>query len=135
MDASQDNPQNSRKREASLSADGKWRSFPKVPNLLQYVSNGNYYGRIKVGGKLIRESLGTSVWTNAKLKLVDFQKKHNEARHQVVAPLFSEAVELFKTELAADSTMKPRSKGYRLDCITKLQKTWPELWESWPGRD
>ena len=72
MDASQDNPQNSRKREESLSKDGKWRSFPKVPNLLQYVSNGNYYGRIKVGGKLIRESLGTSVWTNAKLKLVDF---------------------------------------------------------------
>jgi len=63
VDASQDNPQNSRKREASLSADGKWRSFPKVPNLLQYVSNGNYYGRIKVGGKLIRESLGTAVWT------------------------------------------------------------------------
>jgi hypothetical protein len=40
-----------------LSKDGKWRSFPKVPHLLQYVSNGNYYGRIKMGGKLIRESL------------------------------------------------------------------------------
>jgi hypothetical protein len=27
--------------------------------LLQYVSNGNYYGRIKVNGKIIRESLNT----------------------------------------------------------------------------
>ena len=49
------------KRNERLSPDGKWRSFPKVPNLLQYVSNGNYYGRIKVGGKLIRESLRTDV--------------------------------------------------------------------------
>src|SRR5207244_996198 len=31
------------------------RSFPKVPHLLQYVSNCNYYGRNKVGGKTIRE--------------------------------------------------------------------------------
>jgi hypothetical protein len=48
-----------RKREEHLSKDGKWRSFPKVPHLLQYVSNGNYYGRIKVNGKIIRESLNT----------------------------------------------------------------------------
>jgi hypothetical protein len=35
-----------RKREELLSSDGQWRSFPKGPHLLQYVSNGNYYGRI-----------------------------------------------------------------------------------------
>jgi len=44
-----------RNREENLSKDGKWRSFPKVSHLLQYISNGNYYGRIKMGGKLIRE--------------------------------------------------------------------------------
>ena len=49
-----------RKREEHLAKDGKWRSFPKVPHLLQYVSNGNYYGRIKVSGKIIRESLETA---------------------------------------------------------------------------
>jgi hypothetical protein len=58
-----------RTREEHLSTDGKWRSFPKVPPLLQYVSNGNYYGRIKVGGKIIRESLNTGIWTAAKLRL------------------------------------------------------------------
>jgi len=40
-----------------LPKDGKWRSFPKVPHLHQYVSDGNYYGRLGIGGKLIRESL------------------------------------------------------------------------------
>jgi hypothetical protein len=38
-------------------------------------------------------------------------------------------VELFKAELASDSTMKPRSKGYRLDGISKRHRTWPELWD------
>jgi hypothetical protein len=51
-----------------LSKDGKWRSFPRVPHWLQYVSSGTYFARIKIKGKLIRESLGTTVWTNAQLK-------------------------------------------------------------------
>ena len=129
MEATLDIPQKSRKRDEHLSSDGKWRSFPKVPNLLQYVSNGNYYGRIKVGGKLIRESLKTKVWTTAKLRLVDFLKENQENRNHAPTPKFSEAVKLFEQELEADLRMKPRSKGYRRGCLLKLQKTWPELWE------
>jgi hypothetical protein len=55
-----------------LSKDGKWRSFPKAPRLLQYFSSGTYYARLHTGGKVIRESLGTTVWTTAQMKLVDF---------------------------------------------------------------
>jgi hypothetical protein len=61
-----------------VSKDGQWRPFPKVPHLLQYVSNGNYYGRIEVGGKIIRESLKTGVWTTAKLRLTDLLKELQE---------------------------------------------------------
>jgi len=129
MQSNVDGKPASKKRDEALSSDGHWRSFPNVPCLLQYVSNGNYYGRIRVNGKLIRVSLKTSVWTTAKLKLADLMKNKRENRDKVAAPKFSEALELFKTELANDATMKPRSKGYRLDCITKLQRTWPELWE------
>jgi len=71
----------SRKRDEHLSHDGQWRSFPKVPNLIQYVNNGNYYGRIKVGGKIIRESLKTNVWTTAKLLLVDFLRTKRNNTH------------------------------------------------------
>ena len=127
METIRDIPQNSRKREEHISPDGKWRSFPKVPNLLQYVNSGNYYGRIKVGRKLIRESLQTSVWTTAKLRLVDFLKQHQEARVRVPPPKFSEALELFERDLSGDTNMKPRSKQYRLGCILKLKRTWPEL--------
>jgi hypothetical protein len=75
MSSSQDNPPQGRKRDEHLSKDGKWRSFPRVPRLLQYASNGHYYGRIKLNGKVIRESLETAVWTTAKLKLADFLKE------------------------------------------------------------
>ena len=109
-----------RKREENLSKDGKWRSFPKVPHLLQYVSNGNYYGRIKMGGKLIRESLQTTVWTTAKLRLTDFLKTNQETRHRIDPPQFSEAVELFKIEIDRDTTIKRRSKEYRHRCLNKI---------------
>ena len=98
---------NDRKREEHLSKDGQWRSSPKVPHLLQYVSNGNYYGRIKVDGKVIRESLKTAVWTTAKLRLTDSLKGQQEARGHVAPARFSEAVVLFERELENDTTIKP----------------------------
>lgn len=129
MDSEPDIPQGSRKREERLSRDQKWRSFPKVPHLLQYVTNGNYYGRLKVGGKIIRESLNADVWSTAKLRLTDFLKENQVARNCAAPPKFCEAVELYKRELQDDTSMKPRSKGYRIGCLQKLQKTWPEIWE------
>jgi hypothetical protein len=120
---------NKRKREENLSKDGKWLSFPRVPHLLQYVSNGNYYGRIKLSGKLIRESLETTVWTTAKLRLADFLKERLEGRNKVSPPLFSEAVELFKRGLESDTRIKPQSKKYRLWCLKRIEKSWPGLWE------
>lgn len=122
-------PTLSRKREEHLSSDRQWRSFPKVPHLLQYVSNGNYYGRIKIRGKLIRESLKTDVWTTAKLRLTDFLKKHQETRHNLVAPSFREAVDRFKRELENDAGIKQQSKQYRLWCLRKIELSWPALWD------
>lgn len=121
--------QTTRKRDEHLSKDGQWRSFPRVPHLLQYVNNGKYYGRIKIGGKLIRENLQTDVWTTAKLRLTDFLKQHQEARNRIDPPKFLDAVGLFKQELENDTNTKPQSKQYRLWCLLKLQRSWPELWE------
>jgi len=46
------------------------------PKLIRYVSNGSYFGRVKVDGKLIRRSLDTHVLEVAKLLLSDFVKEH-----------------------------------------------------------
>src|ERR1035441_2699033 len=127
-----------RKREEHLSKNGKWRSFPKVPHLLQYVISGNYFGKVKINGRKIHQSLQTSVWSTAQLRLNDFLKEHRENRNKVEPPKFSEVVELFKQELENDTTIKPRSKEYRLLCLQKIQTSWPELWrmrldEIFPG--
>lgn len=129
MQSLQGKPPGSRKREDHLSTDGKWRSFPKVPHLLQYVSSGNYFGKVKINGQTVRKSLQTTVWSTALVRLNDFLKENRENRNKVAAPLFSEAVERFRNELAHNTTLKPQSKKYRLWCLGKLQKTWPALWE------
>src|SRR5687767_1582345 len=52
-----------RKKDARLSKDGKWRLFPSDNHLLQYVSTGTYFGRVKVGGKTIRRLCMLPRWT------------------------------------------------------------------------
>jgi integrase len=123
-----DSKTSARKRDEHLSANGKWRSFPKVPHLLQYVISGNYFGKVKINGRKIRRSLQTSVWSTAQLRLNDFLKEHRENRNKVEPSKFSEVVELFKQELENDTTIKPRSKEYRLLCLQKIQTSWSELW-------
>jgi integrase len=121
-------------RDVNLSSDGKWRSFPKVPNLLQYVKTGAYFGRVKIDGKVFRTSLETDVFSKAKLRLPDFIKKKMKAANRQVAGTFGEARVKFETELAADHTLMDGSKKYRRNCVKALLKTWPGLDESQPDK-
>lgn len=111
-----------------LSKDGQWRSFPKVPNLIQYVPNGSYYARIKVGGKVIRRTLGTATFSTARLKLLDFLREQKQPVQSVGETMsFRAARELFERRLKDDRTIKSASMEYRLLCIGKLTSTWPGL--------
>ena len=110
MQSLQDKQPSPRKREEHLSTNGKWHSFPKVPHLLQYVISGNYFGKVKINSKTIRNSLQTTVWSTAQLRLNDFLKEHRENRNKVDPPKFSEAVELFQRELEHDTTIKPQQQ-------------------------
>jgi hypothetical protein len=75
-----------------------------VPHLLQYVSNGNYYGRIKIRGKVIRESLKTQVWTTAKLRPADSLKRQPEARAVFAAPKSRQSL--------LENSKKPNKSAY-----------------------
>jgi len=113
---------------ARLSNDGRERSFAKVPNLLQYVSNGNYYARTKLDGKVIRRGLETDVFSTARLRLLDFLKGREveQARSQPPLP-FRGARELYEQRLANNPAVKNRSKEYRLLCWAKIQSAWPGI--------
>jgi integrase len=134
------------KRNDNVSADGKWRSFPKVPNLLQYVVAGTYYARCKVNGKPVRASLETDVFTTAKLRLPDKLKELRKPKAQVGT--FAEGRIKYESETNHGYTSRknrlvklaPLSVAYRLRCLECLRrslveclldskKTWKELTE------
>ena len=114
-------------KDPHLSHDGKWRSFPKVPNLVQYVSTGAYFGKVKIGGKPFRESLGTNIYTTAKLLLGDWLKKKRRIAARPISGTFGEARAIFEADVEADHTLKEGSKRYRRNTIKALLRTWPEL--------
>ncbi|MHC1764541.1 MAG: hypothetical protein AB9869_09565 [Verrucomicrobiia bacterium] len=89
-----------------ISKDGKWRSFPRIPNLLQYVSTAQYYGRIKVNGKIVRRRLETDVFTVAKLRLLDYVKTVKDEMGRPECLTFREALSLFEQMLASEVDLK-----------------------------
>jgi len=108
-----------------LSNDGKRRSFPKVPNLLQYVTTGTFYGRVTVDGKIYRESLETTVDSVARQKLPDYVKEKLCKKRQAGAPAtFAEARKLYEQDLENDHGLSESMKRYRRYCIKKLLVTW-----------
>jgi len=112
------------KRSERLSPDGKWRSFPKVPNLLQYVSTGLYFARVKVQGKLIRRSLQkASTFEEAKLALHDFLKKNHEP--ETGLGTIGQALKKYLRSLNLTHEISEDSKRYRRYCVKALLASWP----------
>ncbi len=112
-------------RSDNLSTDGKWRSFPKVPNLLQYVVAGTYYARCKVKGKPVRVALDTDVFTTAKLRLPD--KLKDMRKPKAIVGTFAEGRLQFERQTNSDHTLAELSKVYRLRCVACILKSWPAL--------
>ncbi len=102
--------------------------------MLQYVNTDVYFGRVKIEGKIFRESLETDVFTTAKLLLGDFLKNKHRQSARPVAGTFGEARVLYETDLAADYTLKAGSKTYRANCVKALLRTWPELDATAPAK-
>jgi integrase len=134
------------KRDRHLSKDGKWRSFPKVPNLLQYVTSGTYYARTKIHGKPVRFSLDTPVFSTARLRLPDKLKELRKPKAEVGS--FGDGRIKYEAETRNGYTSRkrrliklaPLSITYRLRCLECLvrslveclyfpNRTWKELSE------
>lgn len=122
-------PKHRKGRASRISPDGKWKSFSKSPNLLQYIRTGMYYARVKVAGKLVRRKLKTDVYSKALLRLGDFLKEQRSTvpRSDNAPTTFAQARLLFEQDLAARHDLKPRAKVYRRSCLKALLKTWPGL--------
>ncbi len=111
-------------------ADSDWIKTP-YPNLIRYKPSGNYFGRVRVNGKLIRRSLETHVLSVAKLKLSDFLQDHRRLAINKGQSVKGEVIiEMFKKEIEDDHNNKPRTKLYKQEVLIALKKTWPELYST-----
>jgi len=108
-------------------ADSDWLKTP-YPNLIRYKPSGNYFGRVRVNGKLIRHSLKTHVLSVAKLKLSDFLQDYRRLAINKGQSVKGEVIiEMCKNEIKDNHNNKPRTKLYKQEVLIALKKTWPEL--------
>ena len=106
-----------------------------VQNLLRYRPSGTYFARFKVGGKLIRQSLETAVFSVAKQRLPDKIRDYR-SRHESVKAFadgkmtVGDAAEVYLRKTRASVSLKPRSKDYREMMMDFIQRSWPALLET-----
>jgi hypothetical protein len=103
-------------------ADSDWVKTP-YPNLIRYKPSGNcnYFGRVRVNGKLIRHSLKTHVLSVAKLKLSDFLQDHRRLAINKGQSVKGEVIiEMCKNEIKDNHNNKPRTKLYKQEVLIAL---------------
>lgn len=103
--------------------------------MYRYRSSGTYFAHAKVGGKLIRQSLKTSTYSVAVLRLNDLLKENRGlAESQEVTAggtlSFQQAADVFLLQIDANPSIKPTTRDYRRRCLKALLKTWPTLGET-----
>ena len=114
-----------------MSNKTKWERT-QVQGLLRNGSSGIYYGRWKLGGKQKWKSLKTSVFSVAKLRLIDEAAKVERLRGAGKAVTSGEAtmgelIDSYKEQTNARSDIKVSSKAARITALGKITKTWPGL--------
>ena len=80
-------------------------------NLIRYKPSGTYFARLKVGGKLIRQSLKTDVLSVAKLRLADLDSQERKCvgaakdagRGKITV---GDAITMLKQRVAGDASLR-----------------------------
>lgn len=106
-----------------------------VQNLIRYRPSGTYFARFKVGGKLIRQTLDTAVFSVARQRLPDKMRDYRSHDESVKAFVngkmtVGDAVEVYLGKVTASVSLKPRSKDYRAMMIDFIARSWPALLET-----
>ena len=103
-----------------------------VQNLLRYRPSGTYFARFKVGGKLIRRTLDTAVFSVAKQRLPDKMRDFRSRNESIKAfasgrMTVRDAVRSYQEKVRANVSLKPRSKDYYDGLIDFINRSWPAL--------
>jgi integrase len=98
-------------------------------NLIRYVPSGVYHARIRAGGKLVRQSLKTDVFTIAKQRLSDLEQSLRQMveRQTEVSKgrmTFGDALKIYSQRKQSDATLKPNTKLYWANRAKAMVKSW-----------
>lgn len=108
-----------------------WQKTP-FANLIRYGPSGKYFARIRVGGKLIRQSLKTKALSVAKLKLADLEKQERaklegQTRLTEGVAFFRDLAKEYLERLDGMPNLKPRTKEYYKERLAAMRKNWSGL--------
>jgi integrase len=111
----------------------------RTQKLIRYAPKGTYYAYFKIGGKPFRKSLGTNVYSVAKLRLTDEVNEQREfadaAINQAAGKLtFADVVAFYRERVESNPRLKPASRRYRAMTIDFIVRTWPSILPKKVGR-
>lgn len=114
-----------------MSLSSRWKKS-SVANIVRYQPSGVYFARVRIGGKLIRQSLRTPILEVAKGRLADLTRAAREqcdstGRISGGRLTFGDAAQQYLAQVESNPELKPRTKFYRTACLTAIRKTWPGI--------
>jgi integrase len=104
-------------------AKSVWQKTPTA-NLIRYVPKGTYYLRARVRGQIVRESLKTTKYEIAKMKLSERLRElriSSGGAVDCVPETLLEALALIETRIGLDPNLKTRSKGAYREALARLK--------------
>jgi integrase len=112
-------------------SNGSTWTKTRLKNLLRHKSGG-YYARAFVGGKEVWQSLGTSHFSVAEVKLAEFLKQYRSIRHRganmsSAKMTFGDAVRRHLENIDRNVKIKQRTRNYWRETLTAMYKSWPGL--------
>jgi hypothetical protein len=104
-------------KQSKSQANPLWAKT-SVANLVRYRPSGIYFARVRVFGKLIRQSLKTDVFSVAQIRLTDLIQEQRKAAEVWRASssgkmTFGDARKIYEANLANNQRLKPAAKVYR----------------------
>jgi integrase len=103
-----------------------------VQNLIRYQPSGTYFARFKVGGRLVRKSLHTTVFSVAKQRLGDKIEEYRSRQESVKAfangkMTVGDAAQVYLNKIDGNPALSPNSKIYYRAMFDFIKRTWPAL--------
>ena len=94
-----------------MHSNGIWTKIKRQPGLYRYEPSGQYFARVRKGGKLYRQKLGTDDLAYAKRKLADFKSNLERTDPKKGATSFAAVLEKYEETLTgASSTLRDKKR-------------------------